>query len=292
MRSDAPPEQLAELAEAYEHVGDFESVAYVLEAVMRLDYDGSEHDRIAWAIWRARLRCRSGDASGGAELLENELAFAEGINARDAIGELLTALALVDLMNGAQSSALNRLNASFVIAREIQSVPAKAHALSGVGAAYTLSGDHREAHAILNRASLLHQRTADRNSLSKVYNNIGVMLHNLGAHTDAIPFVELGLEFGSTSPDLLTMIGSLNNNIRTYEECYQVGAGHFRDAYAPLIDLLPSIDADRFGDLMMLPGRDRLTASGATYRSDPYVVEPVLLLSMQPTRSLGPRRSV
>ncbi len=291
MRSDAPSEQLAELAEAYEHVGEFENVAYVLEAAERLGYSGSEHDRIAWAVWRARLRCRSGDPLGGGELLESELAFAEGANARDAVGELLTALALVDLMKGSVSSALDRLDASFAIARETKSVPAKAHALSAVGVAYTLEGDHREAHAILNRASLLHQRSADRNSLSKVYNNIGVMLHVLGAHTEAIPFLELGLEFGSASPDLLTMIGSLNNNVRTYEECYQVGAAHFRDAFAPLVDLLPSGDADRFGDLTMLAARERLTPPEATYRSDPYVIEPVLLLSMQPTRSLGLRRS-
>jgi tetratricopeptide (TPR) repeat protein len=291
MRSDAPPEQLAELAEAYEHVGEFENVAYVLDAVARLEYSGIEQDRIAWAIWRARLRCRNGNASAAGELLETELAFADRASARDAVGELLTALALVDLMKGSITSAFGHLDASFAIARETKSVPAKAHALSAVGVAYTLEGDHREAHAILNRASLLHQRSADRNSLSKVYNNIGVMLHVLGAHTEAIPFVELGLEFGSTSPDLLTMIGSLNNNVRTYEECYQIGAAHLREASAPLMELLPSLDADRFGDLTMLPARERLTPSGATYGSDPYIVEPVLLLSMQPTRSLGPRRS-
>jgi tetratricopeptide (TPR) repeat protein len=292
MRSDAPPEQLAELAEAYEHVADFENVGYVLDSAARIDYAGREHDRIAWAIWRARLRCRTGDAAGAADLLTSELAFAESVNARDAIGELVTAMALVDLMGGNVSSALSHLNASFAIARETKSIPAKAHALSAVGVAYVLDGNHREAHSILNRASLLHQRTADRNSLSKVYNNIGVMLHVLGAHTDAIPFVELGLEFGSTSPDLMTMIGSLNNNVRAYEDCYQVGAAHFRDVFAPLVDLLPSVEVDRFGDLTMLPGRERLTASTATYQSDPYVVEPVLLLSMQPTRSLGPRKSL
>lgn len=292
MRSDAPPEQLAELAETYEHVADFENVAYVLDAATRMDYAGRGHDQIAWAIWRARLRCRTGDASGAAELLTSELAFAESVKARDAIGELVTALALIDLMRHNVSSALDRLNSSFAIAREIKSVPAKAHALSAVGVAYVLEGNHREAHSILNRASLLHQRTADRNSLSKVYNNIGVMLHVLGAHTDAIPFAELGLEFGSTSPDLMTMIGSLNNNVRVYEECYQTGAAHFRDVFAPLVELLPSVEVDRFGDLTMLPGRERLTPPGATYRSDPYILEPVLLLSMQPTRSLGPRKSV
>jgi hypothetical protein len=35
-----------------------------------------------------------------------------------------------------------------------------------------------------------------------------------------------------------------------------------------------------------------LTSPDASYSSDPYVIEPVLLLSMQPTRSLGPRKSV
>jgi tetratricopeptide (TPR) repeat protein len=291
IQTDSSPEMLAGLAAAYEHVGQFENVAYVLDAASRMDYTGHEQDQIAWSIWRARLRCRTGDARGALGLLESELAFAEKVKARDAVGELLTALALVDLMIGALPSALARLDAAFSIAREIKSVPAKAHALSAVGVVYLLQGDHREAHAILNRASLLHQRTADRNSLSKVYNNIGVMLHNMGAHTDAIPFVELGLEFGSTSPDLLTVIGSLNNNIRTFEECYQTGASHFRDAFSPLVELLPTQDADRFGDQTMLPSRERLTKGGATYRSDPYIIEPVVLLSMQPTRSLGPRSS-
>ncbi len=287
MKSDAQPHDLADLAEAYEHLGRYEDVVYVLDTATRIEYPGSDYDRIAWAIWRARIRCRTGDAAEGKSVLEKELAYAESIRARDATGELLTALALVDLMEGHISSAFTRLDASFSIGREIKSAPAKAHALSAVGIAYTLQEDYREAWSIFNRASLLHQRTGDRNSLSKVYNNIGVMLYTRDAHTESIPFVELGLEFGGASPDIFTVIGSLNNNIRVYEDCYQIGAGHFREAFVPLLELLPDPSVDRFGDSTMLPARDRLTAGGATYKANPFIREAVLLLSMQPTRYLG-----
>src|SRR5258707_2260907 len=55
IRSDAPSEQLAELAEAYQHAGEFENVAYVLEAAERLGYSGRRHYPRALAGLPGRL---------------------------------------------------------------------------------------------------------------------------------------------------------------------------------------------------------------------------------------------
>jgi hypothetical protein len=158
-----------------------------------------------------------------------------------------------------------------------------------VGVAYALRGNSElEAIDLLNRAALLHQRTGDRNSLAKVYNNIGAVLYSKGVFVDAIPYLELGLDFGAASPDLLTVINSLSNNIRAYELHYQQDAGPLRQALLPLVEYLPELDTPRLGDKTILPIGTVMTAADATYRTGEVLREAVLFLSLQPTRSLGP----
>ena len=189
MMPDALPEDLAQLAEAYEHLGRLDDVEYVLSATAHHEVISNDH-RVVWTIWRARLRCRQGDSAGAERLLTAELVTAEERDEIEAVSELQTALALVDFAHGRVDSAFDRLDLAFGKARDIKSTPAKAHALSAVGVGYTLRSDYTEAVDILQRASLLHQRTGDRNALAKVYNNIGVNFLVRECEHVAIPYLE------------------------------------------------------------------------------------------------------
>jgi tetratricopeptide (TPR) repeat protein len=273
--------RLSELAESYEQLGDMAAAEAACARCLEQADTDIGHGRVAFSIDRARLRCRMGDVEAASALLHDELAGAEREAREEDTGKLLTALACVDLAVGQAGTALDRLHRSFGIARASKSVYAKAQALSAVGIAYVHREEPNEALDILDRAALLCQRCGDRESLAKVYNNIGVIRYLRGRFVDAIPRLELGLDLAGARPDLLTLVNALNNNIRAFEMQYLEPASHFRPRLESLltVDLEPS--PGRLSDYTIAPTAPRLTDVNATYASDPLIAEATLFISMR-----------
>jgi hypothetical protein len=139
--------------------------------------------------------------------------------------------------------------------------------------------DHRRARDLANRGALLYQRTRDVESLGKAYNLVGVSYFaDGGRFADAIPFLEIGLEFVASEADLAYVISLLSNNARAYESFYSEPATTFR---APMPGFVATVHSDpviRLADLTLMRVGWKTTPAIATLQSDPVIAEPVVLL--------------
>jgi tetratricopeptide (TPR) repeat protein len=268
------PERVEELSAAYEALGE---LARANDVAAPGPQTAGDESRLTGR--QIRLLLRLGRRDDAKDAIVQCLARAERRERRADIADLLVMTAVLDLAARDSEAALSRLSTAFSMARGISSTSGKAHALSSVGLAYAIAGQQDAATAALHRAALVYQRRADVSALGRVYNNIGAVYHIQGRFVEAIPYLELGLEFLSASPDLLLLLNSLNNNVRAFEQHYMERAADFRSTFDSLIPLVPS-DTPRLGDLTVIPVGTMTTSQVATFSSDPYLAEVVLFAAV------------
>ena len=161
-------------------------------------------------------------------------------------------LAGLSAASGGFAQAFALLDQIFDQARETGRTSIKAHAMTLVGCVYAATGSLMEARDAFSRAVLLHQRAGDAEAVGKVYNNIGACHYLDDANfVDAIPFLELGLDFVSGRADALVVLNVLSNNIRAFEELYQQRAGVMREHADELARCIPE-GMRRLSDLSAL----------------------------------------
>jgi hypothetical protein len=270
---------LGELAERYERLAEFDcAIAATSEALELLaDETGMEDASDYIHLLHARLHCRSGRLDESRETLQSRLNRADADRDGQSASTILTCLATVDLARSDRSSALDCLNRAFGLARTTGFTSGKGQALSGAGALYVLAGDYDYARRLLHRAALLHQRCGDVNSLGKTYNNIGTAFFgDEGNYVDAIPFLELGLDFTCVDADLIATLNTLSNNATAFLHQYQEEPSDpFRGRIEALVTSLPDPGIDRLADRTVIPRSD--VRRQAAFRDRPVVTDSVLL---------------
>jgi tetratricopeptide (TPR) repeat protein len=273
---------LIALSDCHERLADLQQArATASRALAHAEMTGDQQAAADAQLREARLHCRLGDPVAGEEVLEAGLALIEADSDIAMSTFLLTSLATVHLSGGQISSALALLDRAFTLARAAGCTSGKGHALTAVGVVYTTQGDFGRAREILARASLLHQRAGDLDALGRTYNNIGVAYHrDEGNFVQAIPFLELGLEFTAVRADLLVVINSLSNNVRAYEDLHGEAAMQFRPHMASLINELPDPEMGRLSDQTLRAIEMVTTPGSAQYSRDPFIAEPVAFAPM------------
>jgi tetratricopeptide (TPR) repeat protein len=192
----------------------------------------------------------------------------------------LVGLASLSLQAEDFELALDYLDRSFALSRELAFTEGKGHALFAVAAVRALQGDRMAAIDLYMRAALLYQRTGDVDSLGKVYNNLGVLRYLDGYHVVAIPLLELGLDFVSAMADIVVVINALANNILTYESHYFQRASIYRDAVAGLArELPPGLSRAADGTLAFV-GSVATTRRPGTYTADLVIPQSTLFLQV------------
>lgn len=280
---------LCVLSDRYERLAEMESARSAAERAIELA--GPQPDLRTSTdaqIRLARILVRKGDVEAGAAALTQCL---ERLQASEddlaCISLVLVGLATVDICRGQSEAALDRLDRAFSLARASRFTEGKGHALTAVGVIHVLSGNLERAHAINERAALLHQRSGDLDSLGKTYNNNGIAYYLDGRNfVQAIPFLHRGLDFTVARSDLLVILNVLNNNICGFEQDHLEPALAWRELAKPLITELPQ-DTQRLGDQTVRPVGETGTPSGVTFAEHPFITEPVIFAPIPSLPAVG-----
>jgi tetratricopeptide (TPR) repeat protein len=229
----------------------------------------------------ARLHARFGDIASARSVLTQVGAEARRTENWETLSFSLVGLASIAVTERDGDGPFELLDEAFRVARAERSASAKGHALACVGVGLLLEDRHERARDMFGRAALLYQRAKDVESLGKTYNNLGVSYYlDRGRFADAIPYLELGLEFLGVEADLGYVMNSLSNNARAFESYYIEPAVMFRKPVPALLGVLENRLVPRLGDATVMPVGPLSTAEGATFFENPIVVEPVLYLAL------------
>ena len=87
----------------------------------------------------------------------------------------------------------------------------------------------------------------------------------------AIPSLELGLDFGAARSDLWLLLNLLSNNAKAYETFYLEGADHFRRPLATLASQIPNTKAPRLLDRTCVATGALLHEPGMSFVTDPVI---------------------
>lgn len=220
---------------------------------------------------------RQGDVAEARQALTFGVGCAEEAKDQEALCLAWIGIALCDIAMGRSDSALNLLDQAFACGREQKLTAPKGYALAAVGCLYLVE-ERDGAAVLLSRAQLLHERAGDRLSTGRTYNNLGVYHFAQGRYVDAIPYFERALDLMNVTSDLMTLLNVLNSTVRAHELCYLERAGDLRDKMEAFASLLPQEHARRYGDLTAIPWPPRAETPDATFATDLFIAEAMILL--------------
>jgi tetratricopeptide (TPR) repeat protein len=290
VRADSDAAQVQALiarSDAAQLTGDVVS-AYrsAVEAVVRAEHAGDAQLLGDARINQATHAMRGDHLSDAIEVLSIAAASAEHAGDHPLLCVAWIHRATCHLAAGETDTALSLLDKAFALGRDHGLTGSKGHALAAAGCAYLAAGN-AGATAILNRAQLLHERAGDRRSLGRTYNNIGVVHYGEGRFVDAIPYLERALDLVNVTGDVLTILNTINSNVRAYEQAYLERASEFRDKMEAFAPLLHDRELSRFGDLTALPWAARAAPADqkVSFATDLFVAEPMVLLPIPTSRT-------
>ncbi len=278
---------LVSLSDAAQLTGDVTRAhRSAIEAVAVAKEVGDPHVVLTAHMSEATYAMRSGDLDEARSVLSSAVTSAEDIAEPSLSSIAQTQLAMCDLASGDPGAGLALLDQAFATARQHRLTVSKSYALAAVGCAYLLT-QATGTLSVLNRAQLLHERTADLHALGRTYNNIGVLYYGDGRFIDAIPYFERALDLLVGVGDIVTLLNAFNNMVRAHELCYLERSGQFRDTMEAFAQVLRDPRLPRFGDLTALsrPAR-KAQEQEPTFETDLFVADPIVLLPIPlPTHS-------
>jgi tetratricopeptide (TPR) repeat protein len=161
----------------------------------------------------------------------------ESVASRGAAAGLINT-AVLEAARANHAEALDRLDDAFRLARGADDPFSSGQVLNNAGVLFLRQGGLDEAERLLQRSSLLRQRSGDRRGQGHTLNNLGLAHFKRGDLVGAIPFLEMAAVLLADVGDLPSLVVSLSNNVVVFEHHYLDTARVLRDSFARAVEAL------------------------------------------------------